>query len=274
MVLPSNFSEAEHLQDLFRRYANRQVRDFFQDLGGEDWDPDISTTRGSLRHGATHKDEDSLPMTLLRWELFNYVRRLKFDVPMIGIPVTTFNSERKYKPQIFLVFQEDFGDVDPGFHPVSGQISFRLMGYESGTINPTVAQTFANRIRTNFQNGGGYVWRKGRTMCTYNDWDKGYALKVLSRSEANGRELIDRVLDIQNDTIDLTKMNVNENQAESAAFPVIPPTDFIYGESRRTPRRRPLADVRFQYATLHLDNMANALPLVDRTGLYPSAIVS
>lgn len=274
MALPDNFSEAEHLQDLFRRYANRQVREFFSDLGGEDWDPDIGTTRGSLRHGSTHKDEDSLPMTLLRWELFNYVRRLKFDVPMIGIPVTTFNSERKYKPQIILVFQEDFGDVEPSFQPVSGRISFRLMGHESDTITPTIAQTFANRIRTNFQNGGGYVWRKGRTMHAYTDWDKGYQLQILARSSANAIDLINRVLDVQNDTINMAKLNVSENQGESAAFPVIPPTDFIYGESRRMPRRRPLADVRFQYATLHIDSMANAIPLVDRTGLYPSALVS
>lgn len=274
MPLPDNFSEAEHLQDLFRRYANRQVKEFFNDLGGEDWDPDISTTRGSLRHGSTHKDEDSLPMTLLRWELFNYVRRLKFDVPIIGIPVSTFNSERKYKPQIILYFQEDLGDIEPGFAPVTGRISFRLMGYESDTLTPVVAQTFANRIRTSFHSGGGFVWRKGRIMCTYSDWDKGYSLQVLSRSEANGREVIDRVLDIQNDTIDLAKMSVKENQAEAAAFPVIPPNDFIYGETRRTPRRRPLADVRFQYATLFIDSMANAIPLVDRTGLFPSAIAS
>ncbi|MEA5449717.1 hypothetical protein VB780_14135 [Leptolyngbya sp. CCNP1308] len=136
MALPDNFSEAEHLQDLFRRYANRQVREFFSDLGGEDWEPDIGTTRGSLRHGATHKDEDSLPMTLLRWELFNYVRRLKFDVPYIGIPVTSFNSERKYKPQIVLFFQEDLGDVEPGFEVVTGPRQLSLHGLRIRYADP------------------------------------------------------------------------------------------------------------------------------------------
>ncbi|MGB3201115.1 MAG: hypothetical protein WBA99_09440 [Nodosilinea sp.] len=274
MTLPENFSEAEHLQDLFRRYANRQVREFFNDLGGEDWDPDISTTRGSLRHGATHKDEDSLPMTLLRWELFNYVRRLKFDVPMFGIPVTAFESERRYKPQIILNFIEDLGDVEPGYEVVTGRISFRLMTHTSGTINPSVAQTYATRINSNFNIGSGFVWRKGRIMCSYTDWDKGYQLQILCRTEANGRDVVERILDIQNDTIDTSKLHYVENQNEAAAYPVIPPNDRIYGETRRTPRKRPLADVRFQYAVLHVHGLKNGMPLVDRTGLYPSALAS
>ncbi|PZV07827.1 MAG: hypothetical protein DCF32_06245 [Leptolyngbya sp.] len=274
MALPDNFSEAEHLQDLFRRYANRQVREFFSDLGGEDWEPDIGTTRGSLRHGATHKDDDSLPMTLLRWELFNYVRRLKFDVPMMGIPLMSNDVERKYKPQIFLNFIEDLGDVDAGYAPVTGLVSFRLMDHTSETITPTIAQTYANRIKTNFSVGSGYVWRKGRTMVTYSDWKKGYQLQILCRSESNGRDLIDRVLDIQNDTIDTSKLVIKENQNESAAYPIIPPNDRIYGETRRTPRKRPLADVRFQYAVLHVHGLSNGIPLVDRTSLYPSALAS
>lgn len=272
MPLPENFSESEHLQDLFRRYANRQVRDFFLDLGGEDFDVDLTNARSSLRHGCTHKDDDSLLQTLLRWELFNHVRRLKFDVPFIGIPVSSFDAERKYKPQIVLFFQEDLGDVEPGFEVVTGRVSFRAMGYDSQSFTPTVAQTFANRISTNFVNGGGFVWRKGRTMCAYSDWPKGYQLQILARSEADGRALVDRVLDLQNDTIDLTKFNVSENQAESSAYPIIPPNEMIYGQSRRTPRRRPLADVRFQYAVAHVHGLSNPIPLTDRTGLYPSAL--
>lgn len=274
MALPDNFSEAEHLQDLFRRYANRQVREFFADLGGEDWSPDISTTRGSLRHGSTHKDDDSLPMTLLRWELFNYVRRLKFDVPMIGIPVSSFDVERRYRPQIILNFIEDMQDVEPGYEVVTGRISFRLMDQTSDTLTPTVAQTYATRISSNFNVGGGLVWRKGRIMCSYTDWNKGYQLQILCRTEADGRNVVERVLDIQNDTIDTAKLAYNENQNEAAAYPVIPPNERIYGEIRRTARKRPLADVRFQYAVLHIHGLQNGIPLVDRTGLYPSALVS
>lgn len=274
MPLPDNFNEAEHLQDLFRRYANKQVRNFFSDLGGESWQPDISTNRSSLRHGCTHKDDDSLPMTLLRWELFNYARRLKFDVPMIGIPKASYDVERKYRPQIIINFMEDLTDVEIGYEAVFGRISFRLMDHTSETLTPAVAQTFANRINSNFNTGNGFVWHKGRIMTSYTDWNQGYQLQILARNKADARAVIEKVLDIQNHTFDAKKFNCNENQSEAEAYPTIPPTDRIYGELRRTSRKRPIANVRFTYAILHIHGLQNGIPLVDRTSLYPAALIS
>lgn len=273
MPLPDQFSPAEFLQDLTRRYMNREVRDFFQDLGGEDWDPDITTSRGALRVGCTHEDDDSLPMTLLRWMLFNHVRTLKFQQPFYGIPVAGYHESRKFKPQIQLYFQEDEGDVDPGYAPVTGQLSFRLMSHTSSSLNPSVAQTFASKINSEFALGGGYVWRKGKTMVTYSEPEKGYRLHLLCRTEGDGTQLISKILDIQNDTIDSTKTKVNENSNPAAAYPTIPETDFIYGESRRRPRQRPIADVRFQFAILNIHGLQNPQPLVDRSGIWPNALI-
>ena len=111
-------------------------------------------------------------------------------------------------------------------------------------------------------------------MCSYSDWPKGYQLQILSRTENDARTLADRILDLQNDTFDASKFNVNQNQAEGTAFPPNPGTDFIYGDTRRKPRRRPVADVRFQYAVAHIHGLSNPIPLVDRSGIYPSALSS
>ncbi|MGD1906449.1 MAG: hypothetical protein ACFB0C_10710 [Leptolyngbyaceae cyanobacterium] len=273
MPLPDNFSPSEHLQDLTRKYINRQVRNFFQDLGGEDWDPDITTTRGSLRYGCTHQDNDSLTMTLLRWNLFNHVRTLKFQQPFYGIPVAGFHESRRFKPQISLYFQEDEGDVEPGFSPVSGQITCRIMNHTSSSLNPSVAQTYANRINSEFAIGGGYIWKKGRTMVTYTDREKGYKLQLLCFSEAAGTQLITKVLDIQNDTPDWSRMNVSANNAPAQAYPPIPDLELVYGQSRRLPRKRPVADVRFQFAVLNIHGLQNPQPLVDRSGIWPNALV-
>jgi hypothetical protein len=273
MPLPDNFSASEHLQDLIKKYMNREVREFFQDLGGEDWEPDISTTRGNLRYGCTHQDPDSLSMTLLRWMLFNHIRTLKFQQPFYGIPVAGYHEARKFKPQVQLYFQEDEGDVEPGYGPVTGQITFRLMNYTESTINPTVAQSLANRINSEFAIGGGYVWRKGKVMFTYTDREKGYKLQLLCRTESEGVQLVNKVLDANNDTPDWTKSNVSENQQPAQAFPTIPELDLIYGESRRRPRRRPIADVRFQFAILNVHGLVNPVPLVDRSGIWPNALV-
>jgi hypothetical protein len=273
MVLPANFSGSEHLQDLFRRYMNREIRAFFIDLGGEDWEPEITTPRGALRIGCTHLDSDSLTMTLLRWELFQHVRTLKFQQPFYGVPIGDYHQTRRFKPQVQLYFQEDEGDVAPGYAPVTGQIAFRLMNYTESTINRTVAQTLANRINSEFAIGGGYVWRKGKVMFTYTDREKGYKLQLLCRTEAEGVQLVNKVLDANNDTPDWTKSNVSENQQPAQAFPTIPELDFIYGESRRRPRRRPIADVRFQFAILNVHGLVNPIPLVDRSGIWPNALV-
>lgn len=273
MAIPEQFSESEFLQDLFRRYANPLVRDFFSDLGGADWDPDITTPRGSIRYGCTHKDDDSLAMTLLRWQLFEHVRKLKFDVPHYGIPVSSFQESRRFRPQIMLYFQEDLADAASGYSPISGEISFRLMNHDSSSLTPTVAQTYANRIRSNFGAGGGYIWRKGRTMVSYTDWSRGYQLQLLCRSASEGRQLITHVLDIQNDTPNWKYCNVSENEESGTAYPPVPPLETVYGRSRRLPRRRPVGDVRFQYATLNVQGLQNPVVLYDRSGVWPLALV-
>lgn len=274
MPLPAEFSSVEHLQSVFRQWMNREVLDYFQDLGIDDLDDDITTSRGSLRTACRHLDSDSMLTTMIRFSLFERIRKQKIEFPWIGIPLLEYDQGRKYKPQIVLMFQEDLGDIEPGYAPVTGRISFRAMGYESNTFTPSVAQTFANKISTEFAIGGGFVWRKGREMWTYQDWSKGYALQVLARDEAAARSVIGKVLDLQNDTIDEAILQMNKRENEAAAFPIVPGNDYIYGETRRLPRQRPLADCRFVYAIAHIHGLKNAIPLVDRTGLYPSALIA
>lgn len=274
MPIPPEFQEQEHLQSVIRRWINREIRDYFIDLGGDDWDPDLNSGRANLRYACEHKDTDSLIMTQLRWQLFERIRRSAFDMPIFGVPIPGYQISTKYRPQIALYFQEDIGDTEPGFPPVDGIVRFRLMDYESDTITPPIAQTFAQRIESNFGIGGGFVWRKGRVMCSYTDKARGYKLQILARDDTYARDLINRVLDIQNHTPDWSKLNVSENQNAASAYPPVPPNDYIFGETVRLPRTRPVADVRFKVSYLHIHGLANAKPLYDRTGLYPSALAS
>ncbi|MEO0538388.1 MAG: hypothetical protein AAF215_31560 [Cyanobacteria bacterium P01_A01_bin.123] len=274
MPLPSNFSSSEHLQDLVKKWYNREVRDFFQDLGADDFDPDLTSPRSSLRVACTHLENDSLMMTHMRMSLFDRLRLAKFQQPYIGIPVSSFQEQRKFKPQIMLYFQEDVQDIEPGYAPVTGEISFRLMQYSHETITPPIAQNFANRINSNFNIGGGYVWRKGKVMVSYSDWGKGYQLQLLCRTEGEGRQLINQVLDIQADAFNESKMAIKESAAPSVAYPTVPEIERVYGESRRLPRRRPIAEVRFQYAVLHIWGLPNPVTLVDRSGTWSNPLVA
>ncbi len=266
----------EHLQQCIRQWMNREVRDYFRDLNVDDnWDPDLTTPRASLAAACYHKDDDSLALTQLRCWFFDQIRSQTYRVPYYGIPVTSFQEARKFRPQIKLYFREDFEDVDPDYAPVAGEITVRLMDHSSDTITEAIATTYANRIRSSFGVGGsGFIWRKGKDLASYTDWNKGYQLQLLVRNVTDARAIIENVLDIQNDTPVWSKMNYLENQEPSAAFPTIPPTDYIYGETRRTPRKRPIADVRFQYALLHIHGVSSPIVLYDRSFTYGHALVT
>ena len=218
-------------------------------------------------------------MTIGRILLFETLRgrfasRLAGGLDEVGVTKFSETVMRRLKPQIVLYFLEDAADVATGYTPVDGRISFRLMDHTTASINPVVAATFAQRVNSNFVNGGGFVWRKGREMASYSDWKKGYQLQLLVRSDAEGRRVVEQVLDIQNDTPDWEKYNYETNAEPAAAFPTIPSQDVIYGKSRRLPRRRPVADVRFQYAALHVEGVPNPVILVDRSGVLPAPLVS
>jgi hypothetical protein len=272
--LTPEFNEVEHLQSSIRKWLNREIKDYFRDLNiDDDWSPDLTQGRHSLAAACLHKDADSLQTTSLRAWFFEQVRSQAYRVPYYGIPVSSFQESRKFQPQVKLYFREDLEDVDPDFGPVEGEISFRIMG--DPNITKAQAQAMANRVKLAFGNGGsGYIWRKGKDMATYTDWAKGYQLQLLTRSRTEAREVISKVLECQNDTPNWKRMNYSENAEPSEAFPTIPEQEMIYGELRRTARVRPVADVRFQYALLHIHGIKAPVVLLDRSFTYSTALVT
>ncbi|BAS54924.1 hypothetical protein NIES2135_58110 [Leptolyngbya boryana NIES-2135] len=272
MPLPNNFSPAEHLQDTIRRTYNPEVREWFSDITTDD--PDINTPRASLRTACTHAEMDTMDMTLSRMLLFDMLIKQRWNQGIVsGDRDLNYRVLRRTRPQVTLYFLEDLEDVEPGYDPVSGEISFRLMTQTSTTFSNSEALALANKIKTEFGTGQGFVWRKGKELCSYTDWDKGYQLQLLVRSEAEARTLIGKVLDLQSHTPDWEFFNRIENGSPSEAFPTIPPRETILGKSRRLPRRRPIAEVRFQYATVKLAGLAKPVYLFDRSGRYDSALV-
>lgn len=181
-----------------------------------------------------------------------------------GEPSTEFQVRRKFKPQIELFFKEDEADVVSGYKPVEGRISFRIMGEESNTISEGELTTLGRKIKEVFGANNGYVWRKGKELYTYSDWDKGYHMKILARSEQNAQLLITNVLSIQGHTFVLKNMQLSKNQDELNKFPYDPPTEIILGEPVKTPRYRPNVEVRFQYAAAHIHKLPHPKLLYSR----------
>lgn len=272
MSLPDNFSPFEHLQSVFSLVHNRIVREEFRDVGDDDWDPEITTPRGSLRVACTIVDNDSATMMLIRMWLFYILLRKASDLhPAIySTPIDRYQQEVKFLPQILLYFREDLDDVEAGYSPLDAEISFRIAGENSNTITEGEVQNLANRIRSEFASADGYRWRKGRVVVRYKKQSAGYQLRVNAYSEAEGREVISKVLDLQNDVIDRELLTVTELLETP---PIVPPSTSILGRSRRLPRKLPVGWVRFQWAELHVWGLPNPIVLVDRSNRRRSAII-
>lgn len=275
MPLPQEFSEFEFLQDLVRKWQNRIVREEFNDLGGDEFDPNITISRHATRHGCTHKDNDTADMTLMRLYLYYFIYRKAQDLqpPVYGIPTTAFQESFKFKPQIFMYFQEPEDDVEPGYRPIKGEIRFRIMNEETETITQTKVEQLARKVRDNFSRPV-FVWRRGKDLASYFDKSKGYQFKILCRNQTEGKRVIEQVLDIQSHTPDWKNLNFSQNLEPAEAFPTIPRTQTILGKSTKLPRKRPIAEVNFRYALLHLHGLEKSICLVDRSGIFNNALIA
>ena len=264
MPLPEGFNEFEHLQNTIRRHENRKINEYFRELLPDDWDGDLSISEGALKQACLHKDEDTASMTVLRLWLFYFSGQStkpyqSEQVPVYGIPISTFQQSWKFLPQVMLFFSEDVSDVEAGYDPVTAEISFRLVNESSTTITKDEIKRLGEKIKLALGANRGYRLHKGWDKCTYLDKEKGYDFRLLVFDKATGMAIIEKILDIQEHTPSWEKLGYIENGAPSASYPTNPGTQTILGKSRKKPRRRPRAYVRFRYAALHIHGLPQPL---------------
>lgn len=275
MAIPSDFNEVEHLQSVIRRYLNKQIREDFQDLGDENWEPSVTTTRAAMRHALTHKDNDPIQVTLGRMFLyyFTFEKAASLQTPMFGTPIQDYQESFKYHPQIKLYFQEENDGVEEGYKPIRTEITFRLMNETEKTITPVDARRIAQRIRTNFALNGGFRIKRGKETWLYHDSHRGYRLKLFVWNEAEAKRIIEQVLDIQGHTPDWDSYLKDYTNRKDLKTSPAPKTETIYGKVRRLPRQKPVGFLRFRWAELYIWGLPRPQTLVDRTGYRKKALI-
>jgi hypothetical protein len=258
MPLPEGFSEWENLQDLVRLEHNKVVRAYFKNQA----DNDISTPKARLKHSCLIKDEDTVAMTQLRLWLFEVTcgHMQAVQRPVYGIPVQEFQPDRKFKPQIKLFFLEPYDpDVhDTGPAQTEGEITFRLMNESSETISRANAEQLARKIKQVFATPP-FKWEKGWYKTTYLDAERGYDLRLLVKSKAEGERVVRQVLDIQSHPFDRDYFQFVEHDR---TYPVNPGTHRVYGKNVKKFIKRRRADVTFRYAQLLVWGLPNPINLV------------
>lgn len=267
MALPNNFNPWSHFVSVLTQVQNRIIKEDFNDVGDDNWEPNINTDRASLRVACTIRANDSAPLALLRLILYYVVLRKAQDLqtPYYGIPTGALQAQRKFRPQVTLYFSQDATNLAKNEDPITGEISWRIMDETSESITKTKIESIANKIKIEFGAGNGFVWEKGRYMVTYTDWDKGLQLQILSKTPTAGEQVIKKVLDVHGATFQAKRMNVVENQDDTSRYPATPPRETILGESIELPRERPVIDVRFRYATLTIHGLRKPIHLYDKT---------
>jgi hypothetical protein len=254
-----------------KKLFNLEVKRYFAEVTSDELD--LNTPRSSLRTACIHQETDNLSLTIGRILLFELTIRGGNSAANHVGPAPTHKVIRKGVPQLILFFLEDADDVDPEYRAVSGRISIRLMGETPKTLTRAGLLALGNRVKAEFGGGGGYIWKKGRTMLSYTSWEEGYQLQILCFSESDGRTLIGKILDLRNDTPDWSLSNLSENLEEGEAYPIVPPREMILGEQTRLPRARPRANVRFQSAWIESPGLPDRLFIYDRSGRHRSALI-
>lgn len=256
MTLPENFNEWEFLQDTLRRWHNKAVADWFRNQK----ENSIETPKEALRHACTMKDADTSTMTLMRMWLFDITagHAQSLQAPIYGIPVADFQRDVSFKPQVKLYFRERYTLETDRTAPGRGEITFRLMNESAATYTRAKAVELAKDIKREFANPI-FVWKKGIHYYYYRDHEKGYDLRLLVTSKAEGERLARNILQIQGHAFSSTNVDYLDTDR---LYPSNPGTQLVYGRQVKKPVKRPVVDVRFRHAQLFLNGRHTVINLV------------
>lgn len=188
---------------------------------------------------------------------------------------------RRGKPQICLYFQQDT-DFKPigtqstrphGRRRRDGVISFRLMNETPQTFTEANQTAIAQRIKQVFGANDGYVWQKGKELYNYTDWDMGYQLELLCRSNVEAKRVITSVLSVQNHTPNWLKLTHSEPDQADAKYPIVPAPIIVGGKQVQPIEHRPRVDVRFRHSYAVIEGLIDPVHLYDRKNKLAKALV-
>lgn len=266
MAVSKNWS---NLRSFLRKTYNREVNEWFRDV--PDDVPDNASSRKQAKRACLILPKETQNMALMKMMVFRYeCQRTHLRPDIVGVPYEPYQETVKFKPQIHLFFLQDAEATPLDKRPVEGQIAIRLVDESSATMTEAKAKALALKIKSEFASGNGYIWKKGKIKCVCKDPQNGLDLAILSISEAEGIEVIKKVYDLIDKTYDESLVRIIDPKRNSVTNPTT--SSLVYGKQRKDRRWRPVANVRFQYATLTVHGMQYRIVLVDRTRRFLDAI--
>ena len=259
----------EHFQNILQSTYNRRVRGYFRadddDLG------DIRAPAGSILRACLVVDDDSQLQALNRQLFFYFTVGAAKDLldPVVGTPLPEFRDGAKYRPTVTLYFEQDPDSVPSGSRAVLAKISFGLRNKTHLNLTNTELGQLAKDIRRDFGSSGGYRFSKGKILCTYNTGDGLIQTKIYALNESEGKQLAQKVCILAEDPYDDDFFTVH---APKRSNTVSPGTVSVLGKQRKKPRYRPVATVRFKYASITVWPIPTPIYLVSTPWRHPNAL--
>ncbi|MEH2250073.1 hypothetical protein [Nostoc sp.] len=260
MPLPDDFSPAQHLLEMLLGTHNRTVQKTFIGVP----DADLEHPLGGMKLACLLTPDDTVDMILLRMMLFWFEFKGNLPAPLYAIPTEDYQSKilYPYRPEVKLIFREDYSVflAENKFQRAKAEISWRLINETSASMSQSKAHSIALRIKEVFAEGQGFIWERGITQVTYRDPPHGVRFSLFAASQAEAIRVIERVLEVAEITFNEELIGVSKNNKN---YPLVPPTQEVYGKPTKGIRRRPITEVRFQRAELHIYGLRSPIILVD-----------
>lgn len=258
-------AEWQFLKSFLRKTYNREVNEYFRDIDPE-LIPENVNGRQSAKRSCLIMPADSQNLSLMKQINFYFTFHKAHLKPEIyGNPADSFQEEVTFRPIIQLFFRQDDEAVPDGYQPLRAQIGFRLMNETSQTITKTNLTAIANKIKTEFATGSGFIWSKGKIKRVCKDSENGLNLTILCINETEGTGIIKKIYDILGKPYDENKCSTVTPERNSVN---VPGNRTILGTTVKEKRWRPTGNVRFTYAVALVHGLSKSVVLVDRTGRY------
>ena len=263
--------DVETFQSFCRKYVNKALVVHFSDLTENNPD-DLSLTspRQVIKRICTHKDTDTMTLTIGRLIFWYFEVKGLLNEYLYMIPATDFHETQKFKPQIKLLWREDYDDARNNNRlPTKARYTVRWRG-DYATKNDI--DRIKLKINSIFNRPTVHSFYKGRIKYSYYDQEKGYRLLVTARDETEAKDVINKLLEIQDDNplneeyFGIHTKEANWNETETIR---------VAGDTHKKPKRRPVGKVKFVKAEFKVHGMTHDILLTDRYGVnLPSTNVT
>lgn len=264
MPLPTNFSSAEHLQDVALKLTNKRVRAYFKDVGGDDWEPHLDTDRARLRVACTHQEKDSLLETICRLQLFNIELGASLEDlgHFYGMPTQDVHVSFAFRPEVLFIFKEKYELAKKKKRaPLTFEYRFRLINETTSSMTQAKIHQLEVKIQQQFPRT--YVFKSGRYKFSYYNKPAGYQSVIEAYSITEVKELISKMHNVSGGEPDWSKLRKSEfvsKNFEADEYVM------VLGKRKKLPKRRVITEAFLHKVELKMHGNLKDIYLYRRLG--------